>query len=76
MALPQGDDEHALTIGVPTFLERPTAIYSDFMVSHLSFGPQERGWDPSPLVEAYKALMQTRLFPAEDKPHLALRAAG
>lgn len=73
MALPQGDDEHALTIGVPTFLERPSAIYSDFMVSHLSFGPQERGWDPTALIEAYEVLMRDRLFPA-DAPRL--RAAG
>ncbi len=76
MALPQGDDEHALTIGVPTLLRRPTAIYSDFTVSHLSFGPQERGWDPSPLVEAYEVLMHERLFPADAKPLFALRATG
>ncbi len=74
MALPQGDDEHALTIGVPTFLGRPSAIYSDFTVSHLSFGPQERGWDPTPLIKAYEALMRSRLFPETEKP--VLRAAG
>lgn len=74
MALPKGDDEHALTIGVPAYLDRPTAIYSDFTVSHLSFGPQERGWDPSPLVDAYAALMRDRLFPQEDAS--VLRAAG
>lgn len=73
MALPQGDDEHALTIGVPTFLGRPSAIYSDFTVSHLSFGPQERGWDPTPLIKAYEALMRSRLFPETEKP--LLRAA-
>lgn len=76
MALPQGDDEHALTIGVPTFLDRPTAIYSDFMVSHLSFGPQERGWDPSPLIDAYGALMRDRLLPVDEQQQPALRAAG
>ncbi|GAA4185169.1 hypothetical protein [Shinella granuli] len=76
MALPRGDDEHALTIGVPKLLQRPTAIYSDFTVSHLSFGPQERGWDPSPLIEAYEALMRERLFPAVEKPQFALRMAG
>ena len=75
MALPQGDDEHALTIGVPTFLERPSAIYSDFMVSHLSFGPQERGWDPAPLIAGYETLMRTRLHPS-DEQQPALRAAG
>ena len=55
------DDEHALSVEIPTFLDRPTAIYSDFVVSHLSFGPQERGLDVAPLIAGYEALMRTKI---------------
>ena len=61
MALPQGDDEYALTVDLPSFLDRPTAIYSDFVVSHLSFGPQEKGLDVDRLIDGYGALMRDRL---------------
>lgn len=61
MALPKGDDEHALTVGLPTFLNRPTAIYADFTVSHLSFGPQEKGLDLDRLIDGYDALMRAKL---------------
>lgn len=60
MALPKGDDEAQLTIDLPELLGRLTAIYSDFMVSHLSFGPQENGLDVDRLIDAYSALMQAR----------------
>jgi hypothetical protein len=55
------DDEHALSVEIPNFLNRPTAIYSDFVVSHLSFGPQERGLDVAPLIAGYEALMRTKI---------------
>jgi hypothetical protein len=61
MALPKSDDEYALTVGLPTFLGRPSAIYSDFTVSHLSFGPQENGLDLDRLLDGYEALMRTKL---------------
>ncbi|MBC2774112.1 hypothetical protein H6M51_14705 [Rhizobium sp. AQ_MP] len=61
MALARGDDEKMLTVDLPTFLERPTAIYSDFTVSHLSFGPQEKGVDVNRLITAYDALMREKL---------------
>jgi hypothetical protein len=61
MALPKGDDEYALTVDLPTFLNRPTAIYADFTVSHLSFGPQEQGLDVDRLIDAYDALSSSRL---------------
>jgi hypothetical protein len=61
MALPKGDDEYALTVGLPTFLGRPSAIYSDFAVSHLSFGPQENGLDLDRLLDGYDALMRSKL---------------
>jgi hypothetical protein len=61
MALPRGDDEYALTVGLPTFLNRPTAIYADFTVSHLSFGPQEQGLDLDRLIDGYDALMRAQL---------------
>ncbi len=61
MALPKGDDEYALTVGLPTFLDRPTAIYADFTVSHLSFGPQEQGLDLDRLIDGYDALMRAKL---------------
>ena len=65
MALPKGDDEKALTVDLPELLGRPTAIYSDFMVSHLSFGPQEQGLDVERLIAAYDALMRDALGAAE-----------
>jgi hypothetical protein len=55
------DDEHALSVEIPTYLNRPTAIYSDFVVSHLSFGPQERGLDVAPLIAGYEALMRSKI---------------
>lgn len=61
MALARGDDEKMLTVDLPAFLERPTAIYSDFTVSHLSFGPQEKGVDVNRLITAYDALMREKL---------------
>ncbi|QRM56429.1 hypothetical protein [Sinorhizobium sp. BG8] len=61
MALPKGDDEFALTVDLPAFLNRPTAIYADFTVSHLSFGPQERGLDLDRLISGYDALMRDKL---------------
>jgi hypothetical protein len=64
MALPKGDDERALTVDLPALLDRPTAIYSDFMVSHLSFGPQEKGLDVERLIAAYDALMRDAIDPA------------
>lgn len=65
MALPKGDDEKALTVDLPELLGRPTAIYSDFMVSHLSFGPQEQGLDVERLIAAYDALMRDTLGAGE-----------
>lgn len=61
MALAKGDDEKMLTVDLPAFLERPTAIYSDFTVSHLSFGPQEKGVDVNRLIAAYDAVMREKL---------------
>jgi hypothetical protein len=54
-------DEKALTIDLPAFLDRPNAVFSDFMVSHLSFGPQEKGLDVDRLIAAYDALMREKL---------------
>ncbi|MGV3548403.1 hypothetical protein [Rhizobium sp.] len=65
MALPKGDDEKALTVDLPELLDRPTAIYSDFMVSHLSFGPQEKGLAVERLISAYDKLMRDALGTAE-----------
>lgn len=61
MALPKCDDELALTVELPTFLDRPSAIYSNFIVSHLSFGTQEKGLDLDRLIDGYDALMRTKL---------------
>ena len=61
MALAKGDDEKMLTVDLPAFLDRPTAIYSDFTVSHLSFGPQEKGVDVNRLIAAYDKLMREKL---------------
>jgi hypothetical protein len=61
MALPKGDDERALTVDLPMLLDRPTAIYSDFTVSHLSFGPQEQGLALDRLIDAYDELMRNSI---------------
>jgi hypothetical protein len=64
MALPKCDDEYALTVDLPNYLGRPTAIYSDFTVSHLSFGPQENGLGLEQLITEYDALMRSSLAAA------------
>jgi hypothetical protein len=62
----KSDDEHALSVAFPRFLERPTAIYSDFVVSHLSFESQEDdGLKVDGLIERYRALMQIMISPGE-----------
>lgn len=61
MALAKGDDEHTLTVDIPRFLGRPTGIYSDFMVSHLSFGPQEKGLNWSGIISRYEELMREKI---------------
>jgi hypothetical protein len=61
MALSKGDDEYALTVDLPTFLDRPSAIYSNFIVSHLSFGTQEQGLELDRLIDAYGELMRREL---------------
>ncbi len=76
MALPKGDDEYYLTVDLPTFLNRPTAIYSDFVVSHLSFGPQENALDVERLIHGYQRLMLSKLAaePHEDARELSTAA--
>lgn len=64
MALPKCDDEYALTVDLPNYLNRPTAIYSDFTVSHLSFGTQEQGLRLDRLISGYDALMRISLAAA------------
>lgn len=61
MALPKCDDELALSVTLPALVERPSAIYSDFTVSHLSFGPQEQGLEVDRLLTRYDALMRETL---------------
>jgi hypothetical protein len=72
MSLPKCDDEFALTVGLPTYLGRPTAIFSDFTVSHLSFGPQENGLDIERLISAYADLMHETLAGLERPVKLAI----
>lgn len=57
MYLPKGDDEHMLTVEIPEFLNKKTAIYSDFMVAHLSFFPQEKSIKPSEIISLYQKLL-------------------
>jgi len=45
----------------PELLDRPTAIYSDFAVSHLSFRPQEQGPALDHLIGAYDELMRSSI---------------
>jgi hypothetical protein len=54
-------DEAALSVYLPAMLDRPTKIFSDFVVSHLSFGPQEQGLDVDRLIAAYEKLMRDTL---------------
>lgn len=54
-------DEKALAVDMPRLLNRPVAIYSDFIVSHLSFGPQEAELHVDRLVSAYSDLMREQL---------------
>lgn len=61
MLFPRIDDEHALTVAIPRYTKRKTAIYSDFVVSHLSFGPQDHTMDTDYLLEKYQNLMEEEL---------------
>ncbi|MCM2292782.1 hypothetical protein NAC44_10650 [Allorhizobium sp. BGMRC 0089] len=58
LALGPCDDERAVTVDLPAFLNRKTAVYSGFTVSHLSFGPQEAGLNVDRLITAYHGLME------------------
>ncbi|MDO1584447.1 hypothetical protein [Rhizobium oryzicola] len=77
LALGPCDDEHAVTVSLPRFLNRKTAIYSDFTVSHLSFGPQESGLNVDDLTARYHALMERQLGSqkATEMPELARQAS-
>ncbi|MEZ2126924.1 MULTISPECIES: hypothetical protein [unclassified Sinorhizobium] len=55
------NDERALTLDLPAFLNRPVGIFSDFVVSHLSFGPQETGLHVDRLLAGYRDLMERTL---------------
>ena len=61
LAIRRLSDERALTIELPAFLSRPIGIFSDFMVSHLSFGPQEKGLHVDRLLAGYRDLMERTL---------------
>nr|WP_249207287.1 hypothetical protein [Gluconobacter cerinus] len=41
MNIPQGDDEGMVSVLIPSYLKKDIAVFSKFMVSHLSFFPQE-----------------------------------
>ncbi|WP_264812356.1 DUF6250 domain-containing protein [Acetobacter oeni] len=46
MNIPQGDDEGMISVQIPKYLNKKIAVYSKFMVGHLSFFPQEYKEDP------------------------------
>lgn len=48
------EDEHLLTVSIPNFIKMKTAIYSNFIVSHLSFFPQENSVNPSEIISMYE----------------------
>ncbi|MCX5619820.1 MULTISPECIES: hypothetical protein [Bombella] len=50
---PQDDDEHMLSVVLPRFLGKKVAIFSDFMVSHLSFFPQEDAVKADEIIKLY-----------------------
>ncbi|NHO35990.1 hypothetical protein GOB85_07625 [Acetobacter sp. LMG 1636] len=56
MNFPQGDDERFMTVTVPRYLKRKTAVYSDFMVAHLSFYAQEMTVKPDDVISLYRTL--------------------
>ncbi|RWX75433.1 hypothetical protein EPK99_17165 [Neorhizobium lilium] len=77
MSFGRASDERTLTLDLPAFLKRPVGIFSDFTVSHLSFGPQELGLHVERLLAGYEKLMRQTLGLKEpervaDLPHLAV----
>ena len=50
------DDELDLTVTVPQFLGRANAIYMPFVVSHLSFRPQDHEMDVAAVLDGYRVL--------------------
>jgi Farnesoic acid 0-methyl transferase len=55
------DDEHDLCYGVRKRAKKQNCIYLQFVVSHLSFGPQDAAMDVRAVIEGYDALAVKRL---------------
>ncbi|MBH9970708.1 MULTISPECIES: hypothetical protein [Commensalibacter] len=61
MMLPfQCDDEQILTSNTPQYLNRKTALFSDFTVSHLSFYSQESHMNTELLINEYVKLRKEK----------------
>lgn len=56
LALPHGDDERFMSVDLPQLLRRPVGIYSNFVVSHLSFGIQDPTMPITRLLNEYEKL--------------------
>ncbi|MFS2220756.1 hypothetical protein, partial [Commensalibacter sp. A3DC] len=57
---PYADDEFYLTAVIPQYLNKKTAIYSDFMVAHLTFNPQEKTMDVDKVIKRYDQLKKDK----------------
>jgi len=51
------DDEHYISVVIPNKYNFSTAVYGNFLVSHLSFGPQKNSRDYSNIYKLYKNLI-------------------
>ncbi|GBQ06944.1 hypothetical protein AA15669_1160 [Saccharibacter floricola DSM 15669] len=54
MAVRWDDDEGLLSVEIPKFLKKKNAIFSDFMVSHLSFFTQEETIGATDVIKMYE----------------------
>lgn len=50
------DDEHVTSVEIPQYLGRPNCIYPGLLVGHLTFFPQDPGFEHDRILGRYRAL--------------------
>ena len=56
------DDERVMTQELPRYTGRQNCIYPGFVASHLTFGPQDAGFDHAGILSAYAGLLRDQYF--------------
>lgn len=61
------DDEHALSVTIPKYLQRPNCIYPGFLASHLSYYAQDAQIDHEALLARYRKLAAENGLAADEE---------